>query len=110
MPDELLTCWLHGLCPTKGDTYLVEILQQIDYPAFHLILGESRGSRIKSDSLRREARCELSAGRNNRGTVHRVRNRRSDGARHRGSQRADNSGTEHGGYTLILLEKNVDSK
>lgn len=77
-------------------THLVEVLEQVDYPALDLILRQTSRSRVESDSLGDEAGRELGWARNG-GASDGERGRSPDGARHGGPQRADDGGTEHGG-------------
>lgn len=79
---------------TARRTNLVEVLQEIHYPALNLLLREARGDRIESDGRSGEAWRELRRP-HGWGTSDLDGDRSPHGARHGGPQRADNGGTEH---------------
>lgn len=77
-------------------TNLVEVLQEVDYPALHLALLETGGSGIEPDSLEGGGRGELRGTRNGRAAE--LEGSRGPGdTRHGGSQGANDGGAEHGG-------------
>lgn len=78
-----------------GLTDLVEILQQVDYPAFDLILGQTTGSRVAADGLRDKTGSETSS---NGGAADLEGSGGLDGGTGGGGpQGADNGGAEHDG-------------
>lgn len=75
-------------------THLVKVLQQVDYPALDLILGQTSGGRVEADALGDKARSELSS---NGGAADLEGGRGLDGGTGDGGpQGADNGGAEHG--------------
>lgn len=74
---------------------LVKVLQEVDYPALNLLLVQTGGGRVEADTLVSKARGELSRTSNRRATD--LEGSRSpDSTGNGSSQRADDSGTEHG--------------
>lgn len=66
-------------------THLVEVLQEVDYPALNLVLAQAGRGGVETNSLEGKSRSELS-----RASHRRAANLESslglDGTRHRGSQ------------------------
>jgi hypothetical protein len=87
---------VHIASPQKNNilTHLVEVLQQVDYPALNLILGQTSGGRVEADALGDKAGSELSS---NGGAADLEGSRGLDkGTGGGGPQGADNGGAEHG--------------
>jgi hypothetical protein len=79
---------------TREPTYLVKVLQQVDYPAFNLLLVQTGRSGVGANGLEGETRSELS--RTSDGRAANLEGSGSpDGTRHGGPERTDNGGTEH---------------
>lgn len=75
-------------------THLVKVLQKVDYPTLDLVLVETGGSGVESDTLVGKARGELSRTSDRRATD--LEGSRSlDGTRDRGPEGADDGGAEH---------------
>ena len=77
-------------------THLVKVLQKVDYPTLNLLLVETGGSGVESDTLVGKARGELSRASDSRATDLEG-SRGLDGTRGGGPEGADDSGAEHDG-------------
>jgi hypothetical protein len=85
-------------------THLVEVLEQVDYPALGLVLGETGRGRVETSTLE-DGRSEL---RNSDGRAADLEGSRGlDGTGGGGSERADNGGAEHGGKIRKSAKANV---
>lgn len=77
-------------------THLVEVLQQVDYPALNLVLGQTGRRGVESDRLRDEARGELRhTSSNGRGADLEGSRGLHSGTGGGGPQGAGNGGAEH---------------
>lgn len=75
-------------------THLVEVLEQVDYPALGLALGETSRGGVETSTLE-DGRSEL---RNSDGGAANLEGSRGlDGTGGGGPERANNGGAEHGG-------------
>jgi hypothetical protein len=89
-------------------THLVKVLQQVDYPALDLILGQASGGRVEADALRDKARSELSS---NGGAADLEGGRGLDGGTGDGGpQGADNGGAEHGESVVSNEHEGFESR
>ena len=75
-------------------TYLVEVLQQVDYPALNLVLGQTSRGRVETDALRDHARGHLDS--NGRAADLDGSRGLDSGTGGGGPQGANNGGAEHG--------------
>jgi hypothetical protein len=75
-------------------TYLLKVLQQVDYAALDLILGQASGGRVEANGLRLESRDNLRWA-SSRGDLDLVGSRGPDSSGNRGSQGAHHGRAEH---------------
>lgn len=81
-------------------THLVEVLEQVDYPALDLGLVQAGGSGVETSTLDGEDGGELRA-HSNGGAADVEGSRGLDDTGGRGPQGADDGGTEHCGKDLL---------
>lgn len=88
---------MHAISPgTRILTHLVEVLQQVDYPALNLALVQTGGRGVSADRLRDEAGSELRDTSSDGRAADLEGSRGLDGdTGGGGSQGADNGGAEH---------------